>query len=245
MDIRTLLTETKAFPPRRKTSVSPILVPHDLNTKSSSSMNSSTPHATPQQSPTTPAVAPKKVKFTLNSDDVGGALSFVLSISPSDPPNAITSTVKDFFALHNCGISFTDKSGCILIVTPDNLTDDMEVIVNQTNVVTQTGTVNQSGIAEGIAEAKRKKRRKSLLSSRKKTRRMSIDSDLHEVENEEDEEDDERLETDHQEMDHHETDHHEKKERVLSSDVSIDNILEYSSRRRLTKFSSEVYPGQY
>jgi hypothetical protein len=242
MDIRTLLTETKAFPPRRKTSISPILVPHDLNSKSSSTTDSSSPQLGPQQSPTTPVVAPKKVKFTLNSDDVGGVLSFVLSISPSDPPNAITSTVKDFFALHNCGISFTDKSGCILIVTPDNLTDDMEVIVNQTNIVTQTGIVNQADIGEGIAEAKRKKRRKSVLSSRKKTRRMSIDSDLHEVENEEDEEDGERMETDHHETEYHETEYQEKRERVLSSDVSIDNILEYSSRRRLTKFSSEVHP---
>jgi hypothetical protein len=37
---------------------------------------------------------------------------------------------------------------------------------------------------------------------------------------------------------------HEKRERIFSSDVSIDNILD-SSRRRLTKFSSQVFPPKY
>jgi hypothetical protein len=202
MDIRTLLTETKAFPPRRKTTASPI------SRAKSPPTNMKAP-CLPQH--TSIPIGPKKVVFTLNAEG-NTTSSFELSISPSDPPNAITATVKDFFALHNCGVSFTDRNGSILIVTPDNLAEGMEVYVNQTNVADN-------------AETKRKKR-KSGLSARKKSRRMSVDS-----ENED-------------EGDAMEIEYHEKRERILSSEVSVENILD-SSRRRLSKFSSEVIPLQY
>ena len=231
MDIRTLLTETKAFPQRKKSaSVSPISSPTDTtSTKSASTPSSATDMSAPCMSLMPPmTTASKKVKFTLNSEEAIGTPSFELTISPTDPPNAITATVKDFFALHNCGISFTDVNGSILIITPANLTDDMEVLVNQTNVT------------EGRAE-KRKKNRKSTLSSRKKTRKMGVDSDGDGEENDLMEVDEQDM--DQQDQDQQDMDHQDKRERILSSDVSIDNILEYTSRRRLTKFSSEVSPS--
>lgn len=203
MDIRTLLTETKPFPPKRKA---------DSFAQESSSVSSSTAFSSSMDNSSNAAVAPaenqsKNVKFTLDKS----SRSLSLTISPTDPPSAITSTVKDFFALHNCGVSFTDTSGNILIITPNNLTDDMEVMVNQT-----------SGVTEDTNQLKKK--RKSMLSSRKKTMKKTI------VEKEIVEEQDDSTET-----------QTETRERIFSSDVSIDNIL-YSSRRRLSKFSSQAPP---
>lgn len=215
MDIRTLLTESKPFLPKRKVESishggqveSP--VSHHV-AQMSEFIETETGMSVAQSSS---ASVPKRVKFTLNeSATAPGPRSFTLTISPTDPPNAITSTVKDFFALHNCGVSFTDAQGCILIVTPDNLTDDMDVIVNQTSIADN-------------GENKSKKRRKTSLSSRKRTtKRVSVVNEIVEME-EEDEEIEEYSS--------------ERRERVFSSDVSIDNILD-SSRRRLAKFSSEV-----
>jgi hypothetical protein len=88
----------------------------------------------------------------------------------------------------------------------------MEVIVNQTSL--------------GDGEGKHKKRRKTSLSSRKKGRKLSVEQEILEVEIEEDGSQD--------------MDCHDKKEKILSSDVSVENILD-SSRRKLSKFSSEVY----
>jgi Tfp pilus assembly protein PilZ len=138
-----------------------------------------------------------------------------LTVSPTDPPNAITSTVKDFFALHNCGVSFTDAEGSILIVTPNNLANGMEVFVNQTLL--------------DDGENKQRKRRKSGLSSRKRARKLNVESEILEVEVEEDVID---------KVDHSEK--RDKIERILSSEVSVENIIFDSSRRRLSKFSSEV-----
>ena len=87
----------------------------------------------------------------------------------------------------------------------------MEVMVNQT-----------SGVIEDTNHLKKK--RKSMLSSRKKTVKKTI------VEKEIVEEQDDSTEV-----------QKEKRERIFSSDVSIDNILD-SSRRRLSKFSSQVTP---
>ena len=219
MDIRTLLSETKSFPhqKRKVSSLSPVSVPSTppqsgianlpLSTSPKDSVTDSTMALAQMQ-----LAAVKRVKFTLNWSASPDPQSFVLTISPSDPPNAITSTVKDFFALHSCGVSFTDTNGCILIITPENLTDDMEVIVNQTSL--------------GDGENTHKKRRKSALSSRKKARKISIEKEIQEVEIEEDG-------TEKMEL-------LEKREKILSSDVSIENILD-SSRRKLPKFSSEVY----
>lgn len=219
MDIRTLLTETKSSLPKRK---------------AESFVSSPTPSEQSTSNPVAKTLAPvmsidirshehrtlvapsmgisKRVKFTLgDTASSSGLESFVLTISPSDPPSAITATVKDYFALHDCGVSFTDESGSILIITPDNLSNDMEVIVNQI------------GVSE--PEEKFRKRRKTALSSRKKTRKLSVEELSVEMEFEEEEPE--------------KTECHEKKERIFSSEVSIDNIL-FSSRRRLTKFSSEV-----
>jgi hypothetical protein len=203
MDIRTLLTETKPFPPKRKAdSPRQELTPSSSLPVFSSSMDNSS-----KTSVAPAANHSKNVKFTLSNS----SRSLNLTVSPTDPPSAITSTVKDFFALHNCGVSFTDTNGNILIITPNNLTDNMEVIVNQT-----------SGVTEDANQVKKK--RKSMLSSRKKTTKKII------VEKEIMEEQDDETQK-------------EKRERIFSSDVSIDNILN-SSRRRLSKFSSQVSPKQ-
>lgn len=207
MDIRTLLTETKPFLPKRKAdSFEQDSAPSEMSTPEPlpSTISSSSGYTAPA------ATTSKTVKFTLNYT----SRSLNLTISPTDPPSAITSTVKDFFALHNCGVSFTDLKGCILIITPDNLLDDMEVLVNQIGPL-EEGNTNHM-----------KKRRKSILSARKKTTKKFIVEK--EIVEEEEEEDDSGIK-----------EHREKKERTFSSDVSIDNILD-SSRRRLTKFSSQV-----
>src|SRR5271170_440649 len=216
MDIRTLLTESKTFLPKRK--VDSIL--QDSSSTSphvaqmSESMKSDVNTSVAQSSS---ASMPKKVKFTLNETVLApGPRSFTLTVSPTDPPSAITATVKYFFALHNCGVSFTDQGGCILIITPDNLTDDMDVVVNQTSIADN-------------GEKGNKKRRKTSLSSRKKTTKREVTVDREIVEEEEDDEDEGIGEQSSS----------ERRERVFSSDVSIDNILD-SSRRRLSKFSSEV-----
>lgn len=210
MDIRTLLTETKSFPSKRKAdslwwsirSESSIAEPFSPTSIGTNSLNE-------YVAPTTNM--PKNVKFTLNDS----TRSLNLTVSPNDPPSAITATVKDFFALHNSGVSFTDSKGCILIITPDNLTDNMEVIVNQTGlIVGENSTI--------------KKRRKSTLSSRKKSKKLVVEKKIVE-----EEEDDIGIK-----------EHHEKSERIFSSDVSIDNIL-YSSRRRPTKFSSQVHSPKH
>jgi hypothetical protein len=215
MDIRTLLTETKPFPQKRKAdALSPVRLPDSAPSTSMEAPSLKRSVTIPSYSyippPSSSTNEAKKVTFTLgDSISSPGPRSFNLTISPTDPPNAITSTVKDFFALHNCGVSFTDEHGCILIITPNNLTDDMEVIVNQTS------------LADG--ENKHKKRRKPTLSSRKKSRKVNMEKDI--------------PETDVEISDSHEL--HERKEKSFSSDVSIENILD-SSRRRLSKFSSEV-----
>jgi hypothetical protein len=217
MDIRTLLTETKPFLPKRKAdSFDQDSVPSETSTieLSPSTISSSSRYTAP------PTTMSKNVKFTLN--DTSRSLN--LTISPTDPPSAITSTVKDFFALHNCGVSFTDLKGCILIITPDNLLNGMEVIVNQI------------GLVEGDNTHRIKKRRKSMLSSRKKSvKKVIVENEIVEEEEEEEEEEGEN--------DSGVEEHREKKERIFSSDVSIDNILN-SSRRRLTKFSSQVLSQQ-
>ena len=225
MDIRTLLTESKPFLPKRK--VDSIL--QDSSSTSphvaqmSESMKSDVNTSVAQSSS---ASMPKKVKFTLNeATSAPGPRSFTLTISPTDPPSAITATVKDFFALHNCGVSFTDRGGCILIITPDNLTDDMDVIVNQTSIADN-------------GEKGNKKRRKTSLSSRKKTTKREVGVERETVEEEEEEYEDDDDEGIGEESSS------ERRERVFSSDVSIDNILD-SSRRRLSKFSSEVSPAQF
>ena len=215
MDIRTLLTESKPFLPKRKVdSISPWGQPGSAaslhGAQSSESVKAQT-NTSPIQTSTTGMQ--KKVKFTLNeAASAPGPRSFKLTISPTDPPSAITATVKDFFALHNCGVSFTDLEGCILIITPENLMDNMDVIVNQTTIADNT-------------ESKNKKRRKTSLSSRKKTaKNITGEKEIAEAE-----EEDEGIEE-------HSS---ERRERAFSSEVSIDNILD-SSRRRRSKFSSHV-----
>ena len=90
----------------------------------------------------------------------------------------------------------------------------MEVIVNQT-----------SGVTEDANQVKRK--RKSTLSSRKSTmKKIIVDNEI----------------MSEQEDVGGVSEHHETKERIFSSDVSIDNIID-SSRRRLSKFSSHVNPS--
>ena len=225
MDIRTLLTETKPFPPKRKADAMSSN-PTNCETSPNFTGNSSSAQNTSCGIPSSgapPINLVKKVKFTLNPAAMAlGPRSFYLNINPTDPPNAITATVKDFFALHNCGVSFTDMNGSILIITADNLADDMEVIVNHT------------GIAE--PENKNKKRRKSILSSRKRARKASVGKEVAEQEAEEEFEEEEH------ESEGGRVEHQEKRDKLFSSDVSIDNILD-SSRRRLSKFSSEVpYP---
>ena len=59
----------------------------------------------------------------------GGGEPLLLPISNSDPASAITTTVREFFGLHRCGISFQDTQGRMLIITPMNLVDEMEVNV--------------------------------------------------------------------------------------------------------------------
>jgi len=219
MDIRTLLTETKPVQLKRKvSSLSPAPIRSSPSSAQVGKVSSTTAMDITFDGPaslltTQPNKGVKKVKFTLNGLE---SRSLNLNISPNDPPSAITSTVKDFFALHTCGVSFTDGTGCILIITPDNLTDNMEVFVNQT------------GLGEG---EKNKKRKKSSLSSRKRTSKFSVESEDLEVEVEEDSGEKESSE---------QVEHNEKREKILSSDVSVENILD-STRRRLPKFSSEVY----
>jgi hypothetical protein len=218
MDIRTLLTETKPISLKRK--VAPLSPAPTLHLPIPSNHTKS-PAATPtvdntaMKSPFGTVVSSnevKKVRFTLSGMN---SPSLDLTVSPSDPPNAITSTVKDFFALHNCGVSFTDAEGRILIVTPNNLANGMEVFVNQTLL--------------DDGENKHRKRRKSGLSSRKRARKLNVESEILEVEVEEDVID----KADHSEK-------RDKIERILSSEVSVENIIFDSSRRRLSKFSSEV-----
>lgn len=218
MDIRTLLTETKPITLKRKVaSVSPapssyMSVPlSDGKTPAAASPRGNYAIKNPYDEISSSNEV-KKVRFTLKDFD---SPSLDLTVSPTDPPNAITSTVKDFFALHNSGVSFTDAHGRILIITPGNLSNGMEVFVNQTL------------IDEG--ESKHRKRRKSGLSSRKRARKVSIESEILEVEVEED-----AIETVEP------SEKREKAERIRSSDVSVENIIFDTSRRRLNKFSSEV-----
>lgn len=219
MDIRTLLTETKSFTHQKRKLASLSPNPVLFTPPQSTLPNIQSPPSAIDNIPNRDMALTqmqhtgvKRVKFTLNCSASPDPQSFVLTIHPTDPPNAITSTVKDFFALHGCGVSFTDTNGCILVITSDNLTDDMEVIVNQTSL--------------GDGDNKHKKRRKTSLSSRKKARKLSVEQEILEVEIEEDGSQD--------------MDFHEKKEKILSSDVSVENILD-SSRRKLSKFSSEVH----
>ena len=223
MDIRTLLTESKPISLKRKVApLSPAPTNHlpiPSNNAKSPAPPSTVENST-MKSPfdtKTSSSETKKVRFTLSGIN---SPSLDLTVNPTDPPTAITSTVKDFFALHNCGVSFTDAEGRILIVTPNNLTNGMEVYVNQTLI--------------DDGENKQRKRRKSGLSSRKRARKVNVESEILEVEVEEDESG---------EADHYEK--REKIERVLSSDVSIENIILDSSRRRLSKFSSEVCTGTF
>jgi len=163
----------------------------------------------------------KKVKFTLDRRvSFSARRSFEVNVSPTDQPSAITSTVKDYFGLHNCGVSFTDCDGAILIVSPDNLVDGMEVIVSQTDVPFDE-------------ESNLKKKRKSTLSSRKKTRRVTTEEEVVD----EEEEVEETIEETKVSPWLPAADASEKKS--FSADVSIDNILD-SSRRRPSKFSSDV-----
>ena len=218
MDIRTLLTETKPITLKRKVpSASPAPSSH---VSLSSSVGKSPAAASPMGSHSiknpfnanSSSSEVKKVRFTLKAFD---SQSLDLTVSPTDPPNAITSTVKDFFALHNCGVSFTDAHGRILIITPANLSNGMEVIVNQTQI--------------DDGESKHRKRKKSGLSSRKRTRKVHVESEILEVEVEED-----VVETVEP------SERKEKAERIRSSDVSVENIIFDTSRRRLNKFSSEA-----
>ena len=165
MDIRTLLTETKSFAPKRKADS----FPQDFLSRGARTFS----HLAEDEPPSSPMNRLKTVKFTLDQS----SRSLSLTISPHDPPSAITSTVKDFFALHNCGVSFTDAKGSILIVTPDNLTDEMEVIVNQTGLV---------GLKDDNKNNVNKKRRKSTLSSRKRSKKVLAEKQIVEEEREED-----------------------------------------------------------
>jgi hypothetical protein len=214
MDIRTLLTETKHFPTakRKSASLSPsaVLIEKPGSPSDTYSSPVSMTSTTSKETPIMPAT--KKVKFTLIDEDVDSQISLVLNVSPTDPSAAITGTVKDFFALHESGVSFTDKDGSVLIITPENLSNGMEVYVNR---VQRAETAHPN-----------KKKKKSILNSRKKALKLHLEKDTEEVENEDDET-----------SNSPETD--ERKEKILSSEVSIANIL-VSSRRKLSKFSSEV-----
>ena len=87
--------------------------------------------------------------------------------------------------------------------------------------------VNQMGLGE--KEKNVKKRRKSRLSVRKKTKEVSEGDEIAEIEVDE-------FETEKGE----ETEKPENAEkRIFSSDVCVENILD-STRRKLSKFSSEV-----
>ena len=66
----------------------------------------------------------KTIIFRHEGDD-----PLLLPISNSDPASAITTMVREFFGLHRCGISFQDTQGRMLIITPMNLVDQMEVNV--------------------------------------------------------------------------------------------------------------------
>jgi len=92
--------------------------------------------------------------------------------------------------------------------------------------------VNQTSIADN-GEKANNKRRKTSLSSRKRTTKRELAVGREIMEEEEEEDDDEGWIGEESSS--------ERRERVFSSDVSIENILD-SSRRRLSKFSSEVYP---
>lgn len=212
MDIQTLLTTPQAPP-------------------SSPPNQTTTPDSIVHQGFLAPAT--KTIKFTL---DGAPGTSMTLSISPNDAPSAITSTVKDFFALNERGVSFVDSTGAILIITPANVTDGMEIVVRQTGFVvplepSKSGVEGDAVGGTGVG----RKRRKGTLSLRKKSRRMDERGDFEagmEVSVEEEE-------------GGYQVDNDgflfpgEKRERNFSSDVSIDNILD-STRRRLTKFSSQV-----
>lgn len=214
MDIRTLLTETKSFPAKRKSaSLSPSPSFQTKSQSRSASISSPVSAISPSSNQSiSPYPTMKRVKFTLTDVDFESPSSLELNISPFDPPIAITSTVKDFFALYDTGVSFTDSDGSILIITPDNLLHNMEVYVNR--------------VPSAESAQRNKKKRKSVLSSRKRSRRLSLEKDIQEVDIEED--------------DVQKSEESERKEKTLSAEVSIDNILD-SSRRRLAKFSSEVH----
>ena len=164
-----------------------------------------------------------------------------LTISSTDAPGAITSTVKDFFALHDRGVSFTDTTGAILIITPDNVMDGMEIVVRQTGFVppdvAEKGAGAGAGVGAGAGAGR--KRRRGTLSVRKKSRRGDelLQGGEGAVGGEEDGGNDECN------GDGTLLFPGDNKERIYSSDVSIDNIIFDSTRRRLTKFSSQVRPN--
>jgi hypothetical protein len=198
MDIRAMLTENKAVSMKRKAE-------EEFSSGCATTTNGDSGVIGHGQTEGEASARPgKRVKFVLRERP---SAPLDLAVSARDPSAAITSTVKDFFDLHDCGVSFTDVSGTVLIVTPENLRDGMVVLVNRLPS------------AEG-----KKRRRKTMLSVRKRTRKMSGEKES------DDEDEDEELNG---------LDLHERRERNLSSDVSIDNILD-SSRRRLLKFSSQV-----
>ena len=194
MDIRTLLTETKPFPPKRKAES---IGDSSLSTTDFSSPTKTEPNSS-KENVMRQVNMSKNVKFTLNNS----SQSLNLNISPTDPPSAITSTVKDFFALHNRGISFTNSEGCILIITPDNLTDNMEIIVNQTG-----GHVDADTNNDPI-----KKKRKSSLSLRKKSLAKRVVDETNTVENNE---------TDDTTATEDEEHRNERKERIFSAKVIV------------------------
>jgi hypothetical protein len=219
MDIRTLLTESKPVPTRRKStllsptsnSTDPFNSPDSLTNSTKSPMEETFPEDIPPINSST-ATHVKKVTFTLNSDEWHPP-SYDISISPNDTLQAIVATVRELFALHNCGIAFTDVNGTILIITPANLKDGMQIMVNQ--------TIKKDDDEDAH---KNKKRKKSVLSaSRKKVNKVNMEKE-------------DELEAAEQE----EKDEEERRERILSSEVSIDNIIMDSSRRRTAKFSSAV-----
>jgi hypothetical protein len=201
MDLRNLLTENKSVSMKRKAE-------EEFLSGCATSENGENGHRgkTGEVGSVVCAATAKRVMFVLGDRR---EQTLQLGVSAHDPSGAITSTVKDFFDLHDCGVSFTDVLGSVLIITAENLVDGMIVLVNRLPS------------AEG-----KKKRRKTMLSARKKSRKID-------GEKESDEEDDE------DELNGH--DSHERRDRNLSSEVSIDNILD-SSRRRLSKFSSQVSP---
>ena len=161
-----------------------------------------------------------------------------LTISSTDAPGAITSTVKDFFALHDRGVSFTDTTGAILIITPDNVMDGMEIVVRQTGFVPPDVAEKGGGAGAGVAPdaGAGRKRRRGTLSMRKKSRKGDgLQQGGEDVVGGEEDGGKEECNGDGTF-----SFPGDNKERIFSSDVSIDNIIFNSTRRRLTKFSSQV-----